>query len=830
MSEQVCVLPGHSGGAPSAPEACDGLLLQHPDCAVSRRRRDALPGVPSHPGEAARNRGKAAKANGANGVSSTIAAGAVDYRCFLATKREATIDAGFAVADADLNQALFDWQRQIVGWALRRGRAAIFADCGLGKTPMQLVWAEHVSRHSGLPVLILAPLAVARQTALEGAKFGVPVKVCRAQADVQPGVNVANYEMLAHFDSAAFGGLVLDESSILKGDGPTRRGVTDFARSIPYRLACTATPAPNDTDELINHAEFLDIIRGDEILALYFIQDGNTTHKWRLKGHAREAFWKWLASWSIAIRKPSDLGYPDAAFALPPIHYHQHTVEAPIPTDALFQAEAMGIKDQRRVRKETLEDRVVKVADMVNESEAPWAVWCDLNAESKLLAALIPGSVEVTGADPSDTKEARLADFAEGRARVIVTKPDIAGFGLNWQHCSNQAFVGLGNSYEKYYQAVRRCWRFGQSLPVNVHVVTSEADGPIVRNIERKERQASEMMAELIEQMRPENLTADGAVREEMVYAEDYVEGRNWKMLLGDCVDQAKTVADESVGVTVFSPPFPSMYVYTNSPHDMGNCASFEEMLAHYAFLIPELLRITMPGRSCYVHLTQALSFKGKDGHAGMKDFRGEVIKTMETGGFHYYGEWTIDKNPQLKAIRTKDRGLLFKTLATDASHMHAALADYVIQFRKPGMNPEPIAAGISEKYENRQGWITQEQWIRWARPVWYAADFDPDGDGINETDVLSVISARETEDERHLCPLQLGVIERCIKLGSNPGDLVFSPFGGIGSEGYQALLFKRRFVGIELKRAYWEYAVRNLKRADAQMQQGSLLDLMGAP
>lgn len=293
--------------------------------------------------------------------------------------------------------------------------------------------------------------------------------------------------------------------------------------------------------------------------------------------------------------------------------------------------------------------------------------------------------------------------------------------------------------------------------------------------------------------------------------------GDRFELRLGDCVERVTEIEDGSVGLSVFSPPFPGMYVYTDELADMGNCRSIEELIEHYAFLIPELLRVLMPGRSCCVHLCQSLRVKYLDGHSGLRDFRGAVIAAMEAGGFVYYGEVCIDKDPQVKAIRTKDQGLLFKTLAHDSSRMHMALADYLLQFRKPGENPEPIRAGISERYGNEDGWITPEEWIEWAAPVWYRASEQYPG-GIRETDVLNAAVARESADERHIAPLQLGVIERAVKLWSNPGNVVLSPFAGIGSEGVVALRHGRRFTGIELKRSYFDTACRNLTAAEGQL------------
>lgn len=302
------------------------------------------------------------------------------------------------------------------------------------------------------------------------------------------------------------------------------------------------------------------------------------------------------------------------------------------------------------------------------------------------------------------------------------------------------------------------------------------------------------------------------------------MKGSGWEILNGDSIELIEQLEPESVGLSVFSPPFPGMYAYTDSPRDVGNSRGLEELVDHFSFLIPGLYRATMPGRSCAIHLTQQVAFKGTDGFTGLRDFRGRVISAMETEGWIYYGEVCIEKDPQLKAVRTKDHGLMFKSLANDASKMHMALADYMLQFRKPGENPEPIRAGISEKYGNPDGWITNDEWIEWASPVWHR-NSKAYPNGIRESNVLNVAAARTEQDERHLCPLQLDVITRAVKLWSNPGDLVLDPFAGVGSTGYEALKHYRRFVGMELKESYWRQAVFNLKRAEAEVSTGTLLE-----
>lgn len=749
-----------------------------------------------------------------------------EYQEFLASKRTESAAVGFEAGT--INPMLFPFQADIVRWALRRGRAAVFADCGLGKTPMQLEWARHICDQTGGNVLILAPLAVSQQTVREGQKFGVQVTACRTQSDVRPGVNIANYEMLEHFDATAFQGIVLDESSILKAfGGITRKAITDFGKQIPYRLACTATPAPNDLVELTNHAEFLEIMSGKEIIALYFTQDGNTTHAWRLKGHAKQDFWRWMASWSVALRKPSDLGYSDDGFILPPLQMHQITVDGKPLDGMLFTVEAQTLQERQSARRSSLPDRVAACARLVNASTEPWVIWCNLNAESEALTKAIAGAVEVTGSDSREHKEETAIAFAGGRVRVVVSKPLVYGFGMNWQHCANMAFVGLSDSYEQLYQAVRRCWRFGQQRPVDVYVVTADTEGAVVKNIERKERQATDMMDNIVQHMAEKAMGK--AERNEMDYREDVATGKDWAVYLGDTIEQIDQIATDSVGLVITSPPFPGMYAYTNSTHDIGNCATIDQMIDHWRFMVGphKLGRVVMPGRMLAIHLCQLTAMKSREGYVGLHDYRGRVIQMMIEEGWVYAGEVTIDKNPQIQATRNKDRGLLFKTLATDSSLMRMALADYLIYFRKPGDNPQPVRAGMSKRYNDGHGWITESEWIEWAAPVWYRHTKGMPG-GIRETDVLNVAQARETDDERHLCPLQLGVIERAVKLWSAPGDLVFDPFNGIGSVGAESLRLGRRYVGCELKESYWRTTIKTLTAAENHVETGDLFSMAG--
>lgn len=437
------------------------------------------------------------------------------YSAFVSQKLSTVSLTGLASIPSLSNMALMPHQRDLVRWALRRGRCAIFADTGLGKTRMQLAWANEVHKATGHSVLILAPLAVAAQTVIEGNAIGVTVTHCREPEDVRPGVNITNYDRLHKFDAGEFGAVVLDESSCIKHhDTKTLAQLLTAFADTPFKLCATATPAPNDWTELGTHAEFLGICSRSEMLAEYFVHDGGETQVWRLKGHARAQFWKWVSMWGAMVRKPSDLGHDDTAYILPPLNVSEHIVRTEGNTAGmLFALEAQTLSERRDARRASMDDRVAACASIVNADVQPWIVWCDLNAESAALVKAIDGSVEITGSDDADLKERRLADFAAGRIRVLVSKPSICGWGLNWQHCARMSFVGVTDSFEAYYQAVRRCWRFGQSREVMVHIFASHLEGAVLANLKRKEAAALDMGEQLSKETRD-------AVREEVFGSE----------------------------------------------------------------------------------------------------------------------------------------------------------------------------------------------------------------------------------------------------------------------------------------------------------------------
>lgn len=714
----------------------------------------------------------------------------MDYLNFLDSKRITHDAHGVIVTNDDINSILFDFQRDLVRWSLRKGRAAIFADTGLGKTFMQLEFA----RLTGEQALIVAPLSVARQTAREAEKIGISVKYVRHQDECEGQVCVTNYEMIGAFDPAQFGAVILDESSILKGlDGKTRQRLTEMFSATRFRLCCTATPAPNDISEIANHAEFLGIMNRVDMLAMFFVHDDDG---WRLKKHATEPFYKWLASWGMSIRKPSDLGYSDDNYILPPLSIRPVFIETQIaPEGQLFFTGLKGISDRSNVRRATLDARVQSAADMVNADAEQWIVWCGLNDESSALKALIPDAIEVEGADSPERKVDLISGFQDGRYRVLITKPKIAGFGLNLQNCHKMAFVGLSDSWEAYYQCIRRCYRFGQRRPVEVSIVLSDVEQEIYQNVMRKEKEARDMSEALIENVQQFERAEIESADFKFDYQKNEAAGADYKLMLGDSTERLGELPDNSIDMSVFSPPFMSLYTYSPTERDLGNSRGEAEFFSHFGYIIGHLLRVTKPGRNVCVHVAQVPAMLSRDGYIGLKDFRGKTISAFENGGFIYHGEVCIDKDPQAQAIRTKSKALLFTQMHKDSTWSRPALADYILVFRKPGENAVPVIPNVSNN-----------QWIEWARPIWY---------GISESDTLQYQSARDSKDERHIAPLQLETIERCIRLWSNPGETILSPFAGIGSEGHVAIKTGRKFIGCELKPSYWAVARKNLAAAE---------------
>ena len=726
----------------------------------------------------------------------------MNYDDFIDGKTKTAAACGFE--PQEITAPLFDWQKHVVRWALRQGRAALFEDCGLGKTAQQLEWARQVVAHTNAPVLILTPLAVAHQTVAEGVKFGIECKVVESQAEVTgPGIYITNYDKLEHFTPEKFAGVVLDESSILKNlTGKTRIILTNAFARTPYRLCCTATPSPNDYAEFGQHAAFLGVCSPAQMLATFFINDTFNTGDWRLKGHAEGEFWKWLASWAACISKPSDIGFSDEGYDLPPLRMITELVgvdDRASNGEDLFKHVTLSATTMHAEMRETSEHRARRVAELVNNSKDRWIVWCNTNDEADKLADFIPTAIEVRGSESSASKERKIDAFTNGEARVIISKPSICGMGLNWQSCHNVAFVGLSYSFENFYQALRRSYRFGQTHPVNAHIIQAKTEGAILQTINRKIEQHKTMQ----EKMKLAALAfSENRIKElKKNVSITSASGDGWKMYHGDCVRVAKSIPSDSIDFSVFSPPFADLFTYSDDLQDMGNCHNLSEFTEHFEFLIAEIARVMVPGREVAVHCVDLLSTKWKHGKIEFQDFSGEIIRAFWKHGFLFHSRICIWKSPVTEMQRTKAHGLLYKTLKADSCDSRVGCADYLLVFRKPGENPRPVTKDPSQ--------FPVELWQEVASPVWMTVD---------QGRVLNREGARDEADERHICPLQLDVIERAISLWTNPGDLVYSPFAGIGSEGVGALGLDRKFVGSELKESYFEQACANLRNAKAQL------------
>jgi hypothetical protein len=436
-----------------------------------------------------------------------------DYAKFLASKRILAAPCGFAVKDADLNPMLMPFQRDIAKWALRRGKAAVFAHTGLGKGPIQLDWCRLVSKRAKRPTMILAPLAVAQQFQREAEKFSVPITLCESDGDVSKGVNVTNYEKIGAFDLARFAGISLDESSCIKDwTSKTTQTLIEQLKDTPYKLCCTATPSPNDHSELGTHAEILDVMRRPAMLAMFFEHDGKNTSAWVLKGHGRKPFFKFVASWAVCIMKPSDLGYPDEGFDLPPLYRHEHIVpvDHSVNTEGmLFRCPDMSATGLHKEMRLTAAARAAKVAELVNAKPGvPWLIWCNTDYESGELLKALPDVVEVRGPDSPAKKICAIMGFCDGNINQLLSKLSIFGWGLNLQHCRDMAFVGLSYSFEAIFQGIRRCWRFGQTQPVHAHLVMAETEGAVMESLRRKEKQYNELQSEMNTAMKEEQLAA----------------------------------------------------------------------------------------------------------------------------------------------------------------------------------------------------------------------------------------------------------------------------------------------------------------------------------
>lgn len=716
----------------------------------------------------------------------------MDYLDFLQQKQKTHIESGFEIND--LNTNLFDFQKFIVKRALKAGKYAIFADCGLGKTLMQLEWAYQVQKHTNKPVLILMPLAVKGQTLQESEKFGIDTT----------NIHFYNYEQLDNINYSIYSGVVLDESSILKNfEGAIKKQIIDLFSKTPYKLACTATPSPNDPMELGNHSEFLDVMSRNEMLAMYFVHDGGETAKWRLKGHAVKLFYQFIGSWAIMLNKPQDIGFIMDGYNLPSLNLIERQIKTPKRNNGiLFNDTAISATNFNQELRLTKLERIDEVIKIVNASNENFIIWIKQNEEGEYLKKLIPEAVEVKGSDTPEYKEKMLLGFANNEFRVLITKTKIAQFGLNYQNCRNQIFASLDFSFEGLYQAIRRSYRFGQKNEVNIYLISTDTMSNVIQSINNKQKQFELMQDEMSKAI---NANLNNQFMQSGNYDTTGIETEYYKIQRGDSVQLIKQIPNESVGLCVFSPPFAELYTYSSHIEDMGNSKDYNEFLIQFGFLVKELYRILKQGRNIAVHCMDLPIQKGKEGYIGLRDFSGMIRESFEKEGFVYHSRVTIWKDPVVEMQRTKALGLLHKQIKKDSTMSRVGIPDYVMIFRKDGERLDPVT--------NTE--LPVDLWQRYASPVWMDIDYGNTLQGYR--------NGRDENDEKHICPLQLDTIERLIHLYSNKGDTVFTPFMGIGSEVYQAVKMERKGIGFELKESYYDLAKKNLSSLMETKKQISL-------
>lgn len=720
------------------------------------------------------------------------------YDEFLITKHRKIIQSGFQVNQETINPQLFDFQSDIVVKALKAGKYAVFADCGLGKTPIQLEWARQVVIKTNQPVLILCPLAVAAQTIQEGIKFHTEVTKYHNQS--KPGIYITNYEQIENIDISVFSGVVLDESSILKNfTGVYKNLIIDNFKYTPYKLACTATPSPNDLNEIGNHSEFLDVLDAQDMRSKWFVRDEGMNN-YRLKGHAKVDFYAWISSWATMLTNPCDLGYIETGrkFILPKLEFVEHEIitDLKLGTGRLFNEGHVNATNFNAELRGTKEKRLNKVIEICNNTTGQILIWVKQNEEGEWLRRHLPDAMEVKGSDSIEYKEKTLLGFARNEFRILLTKAKIAQFGMNFQNCSVQIFPSLDFSFESYYQQVRRSYRFGQNNNVQIHLIRTDTMENVSKAIEKKERQFKEMQSEMNQSI---NSHVYGLLNE---YERNEVKLKDAVLIKGDSVIEVKTIPDNSVDFIVFSPPFSSLFTYSNYIHDMGNNENHEEFFKQYAFLLKELYRILKPGRLMACHTKDLGVYKNSSGYTGMYDFTGEHTRAVLAQQFKLHSKITIWTDPVLEMQRTKTQRLLYKQVTSDSSKTGIGMAEYITLFKKWEGDEElwtPITNLTKQNFP-------LSVWQEWASPVWM---------DIKRTDVLNNSEGSDLGDEKHIAPLQLEVIHRLVNLWSNEGETVFTPFMGIGSEIYVSVRNNRKGIGIELKDSYFDTAVKNVRNAE---------------
>ncbi len=774
------------------------------------------------------------------------------YKELLETKVKTHTDSGFDHSGGWAH--LYPFQEFCVKLALKKGRFAMFEDCGLGKTRQQLTWANEVVKHTNKPVILLDPLAVVPQTKQEGQNIGIQVldlELDESQLDLSPAIYIINYEQLDNVRTSEFSGVILDESSIIKNfEGAYRNVLIERFALTPYKLCCTATPSPNDPMELGNHAEFLNVMSYTEMLAMYFVHDGGETAKWRIKGHAEQLFWDFISSWSIMLSNPSDIGFSDEGYDLPALNYIEKLIITEKKNNGiLFNDTAISATTHNAELRLTKIARLNDVVDIVKSlPDESFIIWVKQNEEGETLRKLfdehgITGYFEVKGSDTPEWKKTKLLSFANNEYPILISKNKIAGFGMNFQNCHNMIFASPDFSFEALYQSIRREWRFGQVHAVNVWLIVTDTMQNVIQSIRNKQAQFEQMQKAMqLSMNRSFNKAHKKIDRENKIYRSAHADLR-----LGDSLQLIDTLPDESIGFSIWSPPFPELYVYSDEIEDLGNCKNYDEFMQFFSFIPEKLFRVMWSGRNVAIHCMDTPIQKGKEGYIGLRDFSGKIIEAMTAAGFIYHSRVTIWKDPVTEMQRTKALGLLHKQVKKDAAMSRVGIPDYLLVFRKPGEHDHPVKCGIDVNTWQQYASPTWDDWrnkdhskvelmdtidamkaqiiamqsgnkfdapANFHEPIWMNIDY---GETLNKTE------ARSENDERHICPLQLQTIERATILWSNGGDTCLSMFGGIGSEPFKFIQLNRKAIAFELKTAYFDVMVKNVKNAESLKQQATL-------
>lgn len=734
-----------------------------------------------------------------------------EYNDFISTKIKRYKDSGFEIALNNINNKLYDFQKHCVKRAVKAGRFAIFGGTGVGKTAMQVVWADIIAKKTNKPVLILAPLAVSLQTIQEAKIFDVDI---RKFDNSDFPIQIANYEQIENnIDCDKYIGVVLDESSILKNfTGAIKRLLIDRFLQTQYKLCCSATPSPNNLNEIGNQSEFLNILDAQDMRSKWFVRDEGMNN-YRLKGHAKKDFYGWIASWSIMFENPKDIGFEKdgVLFQLPNLNVIEQNISLSVKENSglLFNLGSVDATSYNAKLRESMPERLDKVIDICKNTKGQILIWVKQNIEGEYLLKNLPNEDirEVKGNDKIEDKEKNLLGFANNEYRILITKAKIAQFGMNFQNCHTQIFTTLDFSFESFYQQVRRSYRFGQKEDVNVYIITIDTMNNIKDIIHQKEKQFKEMQTEINSNV---NNRSYGLINE--YEFKEHKTNDIWLMKGDSCVEIDR-IEDESLDLIIYSPPFSSLFTYSNYIQDMGNNENHAEFFKQYGFLLEKMYSKLKNGRLMCVHTKDLGVYKNSSGYTGINDFTGDHCRSVLEKGFKLHSKITIWTDPVLEMQRTKTQRLLYKQVTSDSSKTGVGMAEYIYIFKKWEGDEKDWNTITNLNKKN----FPLDVWQKWASPVWM---------DIKRTDVLTAHEGTAMGDEKHICPLQLEVINRLVNLWSNKGETVFTPFLGIGSEAYMAVKNNRKAIGIELKDSYYETAIKNLNRLENKQKQTSIFDI----